>query len=159
MAFDPLSAAFELGKTAIEKIWPDPTKRAQELRLLEELRQKGDLAKLNAHVQLMLGQMEINKIEAGHKSKFVAGWRPMVGWVAAISLALAYIPKALVITYVWTYQAIAMIKATEDMSKFVFPAFPDIGVTDIIGLLAALLGMATLRTVDKTKGTQTDSIK
>ena len=61
MSFDPLSAAFDLGKTAIEKIWPDPRKRAAELRKLEELRQNGDLAHLNAHVQLMVGQLEVNR--------------------------------------------------------------------------------------------------
>lgn len=27
MSFDPLSALFDLGKVAIEKIWPDPSDR------------------------------------------------------------------------------------------------------------------------------------
>ncbi len=31
MAIDPATALFELGKTAIEKIWPDPSKRAEDL--------------------------------------------------------------------------------------------------------------------------------
>ncbi len=61
MSFDPLSAAFELGKTAIDKIWPDPIQRAQELRKLEEMRQNGNLAELNAHVQLMLAQIKVNE--------------------------------------------------------------------------------------------------
>ena len=29
------------------------------------------------------GQMEVNKVEAGHRSVFVAGWRPAIGWACA----------------------------------------------------------------------------
>ena len=36
--------------------------------------------------QALQGQLEINKIEAAHKSIFVAGWRPFIGWVAGIGL-------------------------------------------------------------------------
>jgi len=36
--------------------------------------------------ELAKGQMEINKVEAAHKSIFVAGWRPFIGWVAGIGL-------------------------------------------------------------------------
>ena len=32
-----------------------------------------------------LAQIEPNKIEAGHRSIFVAGWRPFIGWVSAAS--------------------------------------------------------------------------
>ncbi|WP_390896828.1 3TM-type holin [Rubinisphaera margarita] len=28
-------------------------------------------------------QADINKVEAGHASIFVAGWRPFIGWVRA----------------------------------------------------------------------------
>jgi len=39
------------------------------------------------HAQETLkGQLEINKVEAAHKSLFVAGWRPFIGWVAGIGL-------------------------------------------------------------------------
>jgi hypothetical protein len=88
MSFDPLTAAFEIGKTAIEKIWPDPTKRAEELRKLEQLRQDGDIQRLNAHVKLMLAQANINLEDAKRGGVFQAGWRPAIGWVGAVSLAL-----------------------------------------------------------------------
>ena len=29
-------------------------------------------------------QLEVNKVEAGHTSMFVAGWRPFVGWTCGI---------------------------------------------------------------------------
>ena len=91
-SFDPLSALFDLGKTAIEKIWPDPSKRAEELFKLEKLKQDGNLAALQAEVSLMLGQIEINKAEAQHPSVFVAGARPAVMWIGAFGLAYAAVP-------------------------------------------------------------------
>lgn len=158
MSFDPISAAFDIGKTAIERIWPDPIRRAEEIRKLEELRQNGDLAQLNAHVQLMLGQLEVNKAEAQHKSIFVAGWRPAVGWVGAISLCAMYIPKALVMTAFWVYQSYLVLNPTEGVVIPELPEFPDLGTGDIIGLLMSILGVGAMRSFDKMKGTQTDSI-
>tara|TARA_R110000782_G_scaffold60623_1_gene125201 strand:+ start:696 stop:1106 length:411 start_codon:yes stop_codon:yes gene_type:complete len=86
MAFDPISAALELGTSVINKIWPDPVKQAEEQRKLQELAQQGNLAELNAEVKLLIAQIELNTVEAAHKSIFVAGWRPAVGWVCCIGL-------------------------------------------------------------------------
>ena len=38
-----------------------------------------------------LAQLEVNKAEAAHKSIFVAGWRPFVGWVCGVALAYHFI--------------------------------------------------------------------
>ena len=38
------------------------------------------LADKQAHEQIM-AQVEVNKQEAAHKSLFVAGWRPAIGWI------------------------------------------------------------------------------
>lgn len=145
MSFDPISAAFDLGKVAIEKIWPDPTKRAEELRKLEELRQNGDLAELNAHVQLMLGQLEVNKAEAQHKSIFVAGWRPAVGWICAIILGFNYIG-------VWILEYIAAF--VDNM-----PPTPErMDMSELWPVLLGMLGIGVQRSYDKRNGTQTDKI-
>ena len=152
MSFDPLSAAFELGKTAIEKIWPDPTKRAQEMRLLEELRQKGDLAELNAHVQLMLGQININVAEAQHKSIFVAGWRPAVGWICGAALAWQFVLYPMLMWGWKTAEAFGKIPAGVEP-----PPILDTGA--LFTLLLGLLGIGTMRSVDKRNRVQTDSIK
>jgi hypothetical protein len=40
----------------------------------------------------------------------------------------------------------------------VLPIFPDLGVTDVIGLLMALLGMAGIRSYDKTKDVDTKTV-
>ena len=45
----------------------------------ERLDKKAVLARIAQQPRLIQG--EINKIEAAHKSVFVAGWRPFIGWV------------------------------------------------------------------------------
>jgi hypothetical protein len=86
MTLDPISAALELGTSVINKIWPDPVKQAEEQRKLQELAQKGSLEELNAEIKLLISQVDLNKVEAAHKSIFVAGWRPFVGWVCGLGL-------------------------------------------------------------------------
>jgi len=145
VSFDPLSAAFDLGKSAIERIWPDPIRRAEELRKLEELRQQGDLAELNAHVQLMLGQLEVNKEEAKSNSLFVAGARPFIIWVGGISLAWAGIVHPLLM-WVWAFVGIQGSPP------------PIIETGTLSTILTGLLGVATMRSYDKKNGTETSSI-
>ena len=155
MSFDPLSAAFEVGKTVVEKIWPDPAKQAEQLRLLEQLRQDGDIAKLNAHVQLMLAQSKINLADAQSSGWFQRGWRPAIGWVGAVSLALMYIPKAIVMTVIWSWQCIIIMQTNTNIYQIQIPTFPDLGVSDIIGLLMSMLGVAAMRSYDKKNGIDT----
>ncbi len=146
MGFDPLSALFELGKTAIEKIWPDPSKRAEEMLKLEQLKQSGDLAKMQAEVSLMLGQIEINKVEAQHPSVFVAGARPAVMWIGAFGLAYAAI--------------------IEPVARFVAKVicgysgdFPMLDTTITMQVLFGILGLGAYRSYEKVKEVQTDRLQ
>ena len=152
MSFDPFTAALDLGKMAIERLWPDPNKRAEEMRLLEELRQKGDLAELNAHVQLMLGQLEVNKMEAQHKSIFVAGWRPFVGWTCGGALAWQFIAYPMLM---WLWQLLKAFGAIPDD----IPPPPILETGALFTLLLGMLGIGTMRSIDKKHGVQTDRIK
>ena len=34
-----------------------------------------------------MAQIELNKVEAGHRSIFVAGWRPFLGWCLSFAMA------------------------------------------------------------------------
>ena len=36
--------------------------------------------------ELAKGQLEVNKVEAAHKSLFVSGWRPAIGWISGFAL-------------------------------------------------------------------------
>lgn len=141
MSINPLDAIFSLGSTLLEKVWPDPTKQAEELRKLEELRQKGDLAELNAHVQGIQGQLAINAKEAEHPSVFVAGWRPFVGWVGGFSLAYAGILEPL-------------LRFAATMFGYVGD-FPIIDTSMSMQILLGMLGIGGMRSYDKKNKTNT----
>lgn len=151
MSFDPLSAAFDVGKTIIEKIWPDPVKQSEELRKLEELRQNGDIVKLNAQVSLLTGQMGINMKEAEHKSVFVAGWRPFIGWVGGFALAYQFLFYPILL-WIWAIATIAF----EIPEGFEPPVLPV--ADDLYTIILGMLGIAATRSYDKMKGTATQSI-
>lgn len=54
---------------------------------------EADVKKIEAEIraQLALAQVGLNAQEAKHKSRFVAGWRPMVGWICAFGLAIQFL--------------------------------------------------------------------
>jgi hypothetical protein len=142
MSLDPISALFDLGKTAIEKIWPDPSKRADELFRLEQLKQQGDFALMKAQVDLLLGQIEVNKIEAQSSSLFVSGWRPWAGWVGGVAFAYASIVEPIarfIAKVVYDYQG----------------NFPEINTDLTIQVLLGMLGLGLMRSFDKKQGTDT----
>ena len=138
MSIDPLSALLDLGKSAIDKIWPDPLKRAEEYRLLEELHQAGNLAELQAKVSLLQGQININIEEAKSSNWFVAGWRPFVGWVCGLALLYSTI--------------------LEPFMRFIASMcgydgdFPVIDTNLTMQVLLGMLGLAGMRTREKEKG-------
>lgn len=145
MSINPLDAVFELGKGLIDRVWPDPQQQAVELRKLEELKQRGDLAELNAHVQQIQGQLRINEKEAEHPSVFVAGWRPFVGWVGGFSLA---------------YMGIL-----EPFMRFIAKMlgydgeFPVLDTTLTMQVLLGMLGIGGMRSYDKRNKSNTDRVK
>ena len=145
MSIDPLTAALDVGKSLIEKIWPDPVKQSEEIRKLEELHQKGDLALLNAEVQLLLGQINVNAAEANHKSIFVAGWRPFVGWVCGFGLLYASVIEPLM----------RFIATVNDYTG----TFPVLDTTITMQVLLGMLGLGLMRTKEKEKGIHKDSLK
>ena len=144
MAIDPITAALGVGKILIEKIWPDPQKQAQELLKLEELHQKGNLAELNARVDLLKGQLEINKIEAGHSSIFVAGWRPFIGWVCGFGLLYASILEPIMRFFAKMLGYIG--------------EFPVIDTTLTMQVLIGMLGLVAARTREKEKNVSKNSL-
>ena len=142
MAF---TAFLPLISKVVDLVIPDPNKAAEAKLKAAEMAQKGELAHLDADVKLMLAQAEINKVEAGSDSFFKSGWRPAVGWVGAVSLGMVYIPKAVFLTTFWCWQAYNVLKAGGQT----LPVYPDLGLTDLLGLLGSLLGFGVLRQRDK----------
>ena len=125
MAFDPVTAALDIGGKLIDKLWPDPAQRdAAKLRLLE-LQQAGELA-----------QISVNQEEAKSSSLFVSGWRPSIGWVCSVACAWNWIglPVAKFAVLFLGYAAI-------DMS----PA----DLSEMMPILLGILGLGGLRTFEK----------
>ncbi len=108
----------------------------------DEERAAADLLKLRAMQDPGKLQVQLNMVEAGHRSIFVAGWRPMIGWVCAISLGIFYIPQYTMATYLW----VKLVLATGEMQAY--PATSDA----IMEMVLAMLGMAVIRTVEKMTG-------
>jgi hypothetical protein len=131
MAFDPVSAALDLGGKLVDKLFPDPQKKAEALLKLEELRQSGDLA-------IIGGQMDINKIEAANPQPFVSGWRPFIGWVSGSALAMQLIVGPLV-------EWIANLSGNP-------VAFPKMDTQLLTTMLISMLGISGLRTYEKVQG-------
>ena len=67
------------------------TDLADELVTTKEEERQLDLEEKKLDQELMLGQIQTNQQEAKHKSIFVAGWRPFIGWVGGAALAYKYI--------------------------------------------------------------------
>lgn len=124
-----------------------------DLHTSDEERNASELEHRKLDNTLLLGQQEINKVEAAHASIFVAGWRPFIGWVCGVALGMVYIPKAFVMTLVWAYHAwVLLAQWNGTPPPPVMPPFPELGVADLVALVFALLGMAGLRTAETVQG-------
>lgn len=117
-----------------------------DLTTSDEERAAAELEFEKLDVQLATGQLEVNKEEAKHASMFVAGWRPAIGWVCAQALWFYYVPRAVMLTAVWAYGAFKTVAAWNGVGDMpALPAFPEMGIADILGLVGTMLGTATLR--------------
>ena len=61
--------------------------RDQANKLAHEI---ATLAEKQHHAEVM-AQVEVNKTEAAHKSLFVAGWRPAIGWICGLGMLSNFI--------------------------------------------------------------------
>lgn len=111
---------------------PDPNARA-------EAREQAESQLLSVFAEASRGQMEINKQEAAHKSLFVAGWRPSVGWACSLGLAWTFLLQPLV----------AYALAIYDPS--IQPP-PGVETDMLLELVVTMLGVSGLRTFEKLKG-------
>jgi len=95
----------------------------------------------------MQGQVDLNKIEAASDGLFKSGWRPAVGWICVAGLAVTFLFKPLL---PWVCQVGALIVGRES----IVPPIPEIPMGDLLILLSGLLGLGTMRSVEKIKGTR-----
>lgn len=115
----------------LDKFIPDADERN---RLAHEI---ATMSERHAH-ELAKGQIEINKVSAAHKSMFVAGWRPFVGWTCGVALAWHFVGQPLAVFVI----AIAGVET---------PPLPVFEMESLLTVLLGMLGLGGLRTFEKTK--------
>lgn len=106
---------------------------------LMEIANEMDRLHLQAETALRTAQLEINKVEASSTSVFTSGWRPAVGWVCVLGLFYTLMVRPFM---PWLLTA---------AGKPV-PALPDIDMGTVLTLLGGMLGLGTLRTVERING-------
>ena len=82
-------------------------------------------------------QMEVNKVEAGHTSIFVAGWRPFTGWVCSVALCYHFVIQPLLTFILYSFG-----------NEIVLPTF-DMGTLTTV--LLGMLGLGGMRSFEKVK--------
>lgn len=127
-AGEAIATPVEAVGNVLDSLFTSDEERAAAEVVMEKLRQQPGAL-----------QVELNKVEAAHSSVFVAGWRPAVGWVCAISLGAYFIPMHVMAAILWVRMS---------WNAASLPAYP-ITPDAIMELVVALLGMGVIRQVDK----------
>lgn len=105
----------------------------------DEEREKAKLELIKVLQQPHILQAMTNIEEAKHRSVFVAGWRPAVGWVAVIGLAYNFLiyPFAGLVTHFLN-------------PELVLPQMTNAG--ELMTLVLSLLGLGAMRSYEKVQG-------
>lgn len=122
----------------IDKLIPDPAQKLAAQQHALDLAQAGEFKDIDTQLQRDLAQIAVNQAEAQSTDLFRAGWRPFVGWVCGVGLAVQFLIGPL---------------ATWLAGLLNHPlAFPPLDMGTLLTLLAGMLGLGTLRTTEKIKG-------
>ena len=93
--------------------------------------------------ELAKAQLEVNKVEAAHKSLFVSGWRPAVGWVCVLGMFGNFI------TIPFSNFALALLGI-----NIVIPLVP---LETMMPVLMGMLGLGAMRSYEKKNAVHRDS--
>lgn len=138
-AFDPLTAALDLGGKIIERVFPNPTDAAAAKLELIKLQQSGDLAQLTAETEITKAQLAVNQAEASSADPFTSRARPFILWTCGVAMGYVSIVDPLA-----RFVAIVGFGYTGE--------FPVIDTTITLQVLLGLLGLGSMRSVEKIKG-------
>ena len=86
-------------------------------------------------------QAEINKLDAQSQHGFQRNWRPFIGWVSGLGL---------------TYHFLFMPIFYDLFQKYLKFSLQPIDGATLTSLVVALLGLGTMRTLEKANGTQSN---
>ena len=115
----------------LDRFFPNKEEKERAQRELE--------AKLTEHLaKIDLAQLEVNKQEASHRSVFIAGWRPFVGWTCGLALFYTYLAQPM---------AMFILAQTGDLVQL-----PHVDLSMMMPVLLGMLGLGGLRSFEKYKG-------
>lgn len=122
-----IASPIEAIGNVLDKLLTSDEERENLLLLKEKLYQNSAIV-----------QAEINKIEAQHRSLFVAGWRPFIGWVCGFAL-------------LWHFIGFDFMSWVASINSWQKP--PELsGTEELITIVISLLGLGIYRTVEKLGG-------
>ncbi len=113
-------------------------KGLDELFTSDEEREAAKLKLATLMQQPHMLQAVANIEGAKHRSVFVAGWRPAIGWVAALGLGYQF----LVLPFAGLINAYTKLPVE----------LPSLAAEQLMSLVMALLGLGGMRTFEKYKG-------
>ena len=116
--------------TVLDRVIPDKNKRAEAQEQLQTLLTSQDF-------QIAVEQIKVNAIEAQSDSIFKSGWRPSVGWICSIAFGLHFVIFPLLNWFIILFGG--------------QPILVPFQMDTLLTVLLGLLGMGTLRTVEKMK--------
>lgn len=105
----------------------------------DDEKRAAEIVKAKLMLQPSLVQAEVNRIEAAHRTVFVAGWRPFVGWVCGVALLYNFVLRDLLAWLILNTGLTATMP-------------PDLAMDELITILLGMLGLGALRTAEKMAG-------
>lgn len=126
----PAGAVVGAASSIIDRVFPDKTQAEKDAAALE-------LQKVMNQFNLVTAQTDINKVEAANTNWFVAGWRPYIGWVCGTGLGYQFLLMPV------GNGVLAVVSATYAH------VFVSLDSSTLLACLSGILGLGTLRTVEK----------
>lgn len=122
----------------IEKYVPSQADKAAAQLELVKVQQSSEFQELDAQIKFAQMQADTNKAEASSGDKFSSRWRPLIGYVCGIGLAVQFLIGPL---FTW------------GAALFGHPiTFPQLDMGTLMTLLLGMLGLGSMRTVEKLNG-------
>ena len=114
------------------------SKVVDELHTSEEEKLDKKILMQRLQQKLAEKQLDVNAKEASHRSVFVAGWRPAIGWCGAMALFFAFILSPCIEWYA-KFSGIDIVP-------------PAIETGPLLAIVTSMLGVAGMRSFEKAKG-------
>ena len=104
----------------------------------KDLKAKIELELISGLNNIDMAQIEVNKQEAKHKSLFVSGWRPFIGWCCGLALCYHSI-------------CVPLLQAICEAFGLTI-SFPSFNLEELYPILLGMIGLSARRSFEKRYG-------